>query len=154
MKKTVFAITLIIAITITAVVSIALVFFYSAPDISAVAIESTEPSWTMVQSGRFEQSYLFKVSLSIEINNPTAYKVIIRLQGECEFTVITDSNYLKAGTYSYINTADFVLFPYSKHNYTLLVYEYPFSALDPDSIKALYFDNYCVYELEREICEW
>lgn len=140
-----------LAIVIIIVVGYAVVFFYSAPNISDVAIESPKPSWTMVPSGRFDRRYRFKVSLSIEINNPTAYEVVIRVRGECEFTVTTDPNYLQAGTYSYNNTADLILAPYSKHTYSLVLYECPFSASDQNSIKTLHFNNYHVDELRREI---
>jgi len=152
MKKKLIAFA-VLAIVIIIVVGYVAVFFYSAPDISGVAIESTEPSWNMVPSGRYERWYSFKVSLSIEINNPTAYKVAIRIRGECEFTVTTDPNYLQADKYSYNNTADFILAPYSKYTYTLVVYECPFSASDPNSIKTLHFNSYHVDELRREIYE-
>lgn len=152
MKKKLIAFA-ILATVIIMVVGYAVVFFYSAPDISGVAIESIEPSWTMVPSGRYERLYRFRVSLLIKINNPTEYKVVIGIRGECEFTVTADPNYLLAGTYSYDNTDDFFLAPYSNRIYTLVVYESPFSASDPNSIKTLHFNNYHVDELRRETYE-
>jgi len=97
MKKKLIAFA-VLAIVIIIVVGYVAVFFYSAPDISGVAIESTEPSWNMVPSGRYERWYSFKVSLSIEINNPTAYKVAmtrtISKQTNIPITILQTSSWL------------------------------------------------------------